>query len=198
MARPRQPALRGGTPGTGAGALGCGRLAWWCGMSTETSPERDLLLRRLAGQRRHILDQLTGLTDDQVRRPVLPSGWTCLGLVRHLTLSDERYWFEVVMAGQPLDFWPEGDNPDWTVADDEPVDKVVGDYHAAVERSDAIIAGLRLADPPAQPEPWWSEAGLSFPDLRTVVVHVIVETATHAGHLDAVRELLDGKQHLVL
>src|SRR3954447_4748761 len=51
-----------------------------------------------------------GLSDEQLRRPVLPSGWSCLGLVRHLTLSDERYWFGVVVAGERLDFWPEGDN----------------------------------------------------------------------------------------
>jgi hypothetical protein len=75
--------------------------------------ERELLLDRLADQRRHVLTQLEGLSDEQLRRPVLPSGWSCLGLVRHLTLSDERYWFEVVVAGQPLDFWPEGYNGDW-------------------------------------------------------------------------------------
>src|SRR4051812_50191282 len=61
--------------------------------------ERDLLRDRLDGQRRHVLTQLEGLSEEQLRRPVLPSGWSCLGLVRHLTLSDERYWFEVVVAG---------------------------------------------------------------------------------------------------
>jgi hypothetical protein len=55
-----------------------------------------------------------------------------------------------------------------------------------------------LDDAPAQPEDWWESAGLHFPDLRTVLVHVLVETATHAGHLDAVRELLDGRQYIVL
>ena len=167
-------------------------------MSTETSPERGLLLDRLASQRRHVLDQVAGLSDRQLRRPVLPSGWTCLGLVRHLTLSDERYWFEVVMAGQPLSFWPEGHNADWQVADHEPAEAVIADYTAAAERSDSIIARFGLDDPPAQPEEWWAEAGLSFPNLRAVLVHVIVETATHAGHLDATRELLDGKQYIVL
>lgn len=55
-----------------------------------------------------------------------------------------------------------------------------------------------LDTPPASPEPWWQQAGLAFPDLRTVLVHVLVETATHAGHLDAARELIDGTQYLVL
>lgn len=90
-------------------------------MKSKTSPERDLLLGRLSGQRRHILDQLVDLSEDQLRRPVLPSGWTGLGLVRHLTLSDERYWFEVVMAGQPLDFWPKEAMPTG-VGDEEPAE----------------------------------------------------------------------------
>ena len=167
-------------------------------MASDTSTERDLLLRRLAGQRRHVLDQVEGLSDAQLRRPVLPSGWSCLGLLRHLTLSDERYWFGVVMAGQPLDFWPEGTNADWLVGDDEPADSVVSAYRDAIDRSDAIIADLSLDAPPATQEEWWAEAGQSFPDLRTVLVHVLVETATHAGHLDAVRELLDGKRYLTV
>lgn len=156
------------------------------------------MLGQLAGRRRHVLDQVEGLTDAQLRTPVLPSGWSCLGLLRHLTLSDERYWFEVVMAGQPLDFWPDGANADWVVDDAEPAASVISAYRAAIESSDAIIARLSLDAPPARREEWWAESGQSFPDLRTVLVHVIVETATHAGHLDAVRELLDGKQHLAI
>lgn len=160
--------------------------------------ERHLLLSRLAGQRDHVLHQLDGLSDAQLRQPVLPSGWSCLGLVRHLTLSDERYWFEVVMAGGALDFWPEGRNGDWQVDDDEPATHVIDAYRASIVTSDRIVAELNLDDRPARPEAWWPEAGLSFPDLRTVIIHHLVETATHAGQLDAVRELLDGKQYLVI
>ena len=160
--------------------------------------ERELLLERLDGCRRHILRQLEGLADDDLRRPVLPSGWTCLGLIRHLTLSDERYWFETVVAGGDLDYWPDGPNADWLVGADEQADSVLTAYRDATHASDAIIATLSLDAPPARPEDWWPNAGLRFPDLRSVIMHVIVETATHAGHLDAVRELLDGRQHIVL
>ena len=167
-------------------------------MADHESAERDLLLDRLADQRHHVLTQLEGLSDEQLRRPVLPSGWSCLGLVRHLTLSDERYWFEVVVAGGPLDFWPEGDNGDWQVHPDEPATDVVDAYRSAIRRADEIIATRELGDPPERPEDWWHDAGLRFPDLRTIVMHVLVETSVHAGHLDAARELLDGRQHLVL
>jgi hypothetical protein len=145
-----------------------------------------------------VISQLEGLTDEQLRRPVLPSGWSCLGLVRHLTLSDERYWFDVVVAGEPLDFWPEGENGDWRVGPEEPAEGVLEGYRSAIDRSDEIVAARRLDDAPARPEEWWESAGLRFPDLRTVLVHVLVETATHAGQLDAVRELIDGRQYLVL
>jgi len=157
-----------------------------------------MLLGRLNGQRQHVIDQLDGLTDDEVRRPVLPSGWSCLGLVRHLTLSDERYWFEVVVAGDALDFWPEGDNGDWQVEPTESPADVVEAYRLAIRRSDVIVSTRELDDAPAKPEDWWESAGLHFPDLRTILVHVLVETATHAGHIDAVRELLDGRQYLVV
>jgi uncharacterized damage-inducible protein DinB len=160
--------------------------------------ERDLLVERLRGRREHILEQLQGLSDTELRRAVLPSGWTCLGLVRHLTLSDERYWFETVMAGGELDYWPEGPNADWQVSADESSEAVLAAYRDASAASDLIIASLSLDNPPARPEDWWADAGLQFPDLRSVMLHVIVETATHAGHLDAVRELIDGRQHIVL
>jgi hypothetical protein len=75
---------------------------------------------------------------------------------------------------------------------------VVAAYRAASERADAIVADRGLDDPPARPEEWWAEAGIDFPDVRSVVLHVVVETATHAGQLDAVRELLDGRQYIVL
>lgn len=160
--------------------------------------ERELLQDRLDGRRQHILEQLDGLSDDDLRRPVLPSGWSCLGLVRHLTLSDERYWFETVVAGGDLDYWPAGPNADWSVGAADTADGVLAAYRAAIAASNEIIAARSLDDVPAQPEDWWADAGMRFPDLRSVIMHVIVETATHAGQLDAVRELIDGKQHIVL
>lgn len=164
----------------------------------DAARERDPILGRLAAQRRHVLAQVEGLDDEQLRREVLPSGWSCLELVRHLTLSDERYWFEVVVAGGPLDFWPEDDNGDWEVGPEESAESVLQAYRDAIDASDAIIAARSFDEPPASPEDWWAEVGMSFPDLRTVILHVLVETATHAGQLDAVRELIDGRQYIVL
>jgi len=164
---------------------------------------RTLLLGALDAQRRHILDAVEGLTDAQLRAPALPSGWSPIGLVRHLTLGGERYWFHTVMAGEPLDYWP-ADRPDidesrpadWRVEPVESTEAVPQQYRDAIARADEVIAGLPLDASPARPEPDWPEG--RFADLQAVLLHVILDTATHAGHLDAARELIDGRQHLVL
>ncbi len=72
---------------------------------TGTTPgrEREALLEWLSDQRAHVLGVLKGLSEEDLRRPVLPSGWTCLALVRHLAVDDERFWFRAVAAGEPLD-----------------------------------------------------------------------------------------------
>lgn len=176
-------------------STGRGPYAEFVEIDQRTVPDS---LDYLDRQRRHILVQLEGLSDSQLRQPVVPSGWSCLGLIRHLTLSDERYWFEVVVAGGSLDFWPEGVNADWQVDDREPTEIVVDAYRAAIKQSNDIIAARSPGSPVAKPEDWWESAGISFPDVRSVILHVLAETAVHAGHLDVVRELLDGRQYIVL
>jgi len=69
-------------------------------MSTrDIQPETSALLASLAIQRNHVLGILEGLTSDQLRLPVLPSRWSSLGMVQHLTVSDERFWFRGIVGG---------------------------------------------------------------------------------------------------
>jgi Protein of unknown function (DUF664) len=154
--------------------------------------EHDVLLGFLRGQRRHVLGAVEGLSGEQLRKPVLPSGWHCLGMIKHLSLADELYWFRYIVAGEDVSY-PE--ETEWEVADGEDVFSL---YKDAADRSDAIIAAAALDAPPRRPDPQWKEWGVDFPDVRTIMLHVITETATHAGHLDAARELLDGKQWIVM
>jgi hypothetical protein len=150
------------------------------------------LLSVLNGQRRHVLACVDGLTPEELRRPVLPSGWSCVALVQHLALDVERFWFRQVVAGELV---VEGSG--WDVADDtEPV-KVLELYRDEAERADAVVSGTPLEDPLAH---WPVDrfGDWRMPDLRAVLLHVITETACHAGHLDAARELIDGAQFLVL
>ena len=157
--------------------------------------ERGALLSSLTAQREHVLGILEGLSDEDLRRPVLPSGWTCLGLVRHLTIDVERFWFRDIAAGQAVE--PrESDAAVWQVAPDVPADAVLGSYRREIELANAVIAATPLDSAPARwPDEWpdWR-----FSNLREIILHVITETACHAGHLDAVRELIDGRTWLVL
>jgi hypothetical protein len=156
--------------------------------------ERTALLRQLNAQRAHVLGILEGLPDEALRRPLLPSGWTCLGLVQHLALDVERFWFRSVVAGEQVDL-PDGDQG-WRVADDVPADQVLDLYRDEARRADAVIEATPLDAGPS----WWPDFFGDLPprDLRRTILHVLVETATHAGHLDAVRELIDGRTWLVL
>lgn len=159
---------------------------------------KDLLHSHLASQRRHVLGALDGLSEEQLRRPVLPSGWHCLGLVKHLALADEHYWFRCVMAGEDQDYFPTGPNGDWQVGPDEKPEQIIALYRDEIDRADAVIANTPLDAPPLAPDPRWADWGMAFPDLASVLMHVIAETAVHAGHLDATVEILDGRQRVVL
>ncbi|TDT37647.1 uncharacterized protein DUF664 [Streptomyces sp. BK208] len=156
------------------------------------------LLTSLDGQRRHVLGILDGLGPDDLRRPVLPSGWTCLGLVQHLALDVERFWFRAVLTGDEAvrrDLAGTGDA--WQVDPGLPVADVLERYRAETRLADEAVRA-RTADTPLA---WWPHDLFGAPHLHTlrdVLLHVITETACHAGHLDAARELVDGRRWLVL
>ena len=160
--------------------------------------ETEVLLRFLDAERNHVLGILEGFSEEQLRRPVLQSGWNCLGLVKHLALADEHYWFRSVVGGESFDFFPKGRNAEWQLSPGESAEDVFQLYRDEIEHSNAIIAATPLDMAPRQRDPRWGEWGQTFSDLRVVMLHVLKETACHAGHLDAVSELLDGRQWIVL
>ncbi len=167
-------------------------------MPSNPTGESQALARWLKGQREHVLEAVEGLGVEDLRRQVLPSGWTCLGLVNHLSLDVERFWFQAVVAGeQPVIEEVLASSEDaWNVGAEVPPEDVLRGYRDNVERADAVMAGRPLDAAPA----WWPEffGSWRLHSVREVVLHVMTETATHAGHLDAARELIDGKLHLVL
>ena len=157
--------------------------------------EKSALLTFLRAQREHVLGALEGLGEDDLRRPVLPTGWSCLGLVHHLAVDVERFWFRAVLAGEQVHLFEEDGG--WQVPEGMRAGDVLDLYRAEAARSDALIEQHALDDGPA----WWPGElfpGLPVRDVRRLVLAVITETATHAGHLDAVRELIDGRTWLVL
>lgn len=160
-----------------------------------TVAEREALLSALHQQREHVLRAVSGLSSEELRQPILPSGWTCLGLVQHLALDVERFWFRAVVAGEAVDLC--SDDEAWRVDTGTSVEAVIESYRAESLISDKVIVSTDLDAPPT----WWPSelfGDLQVRDLRRTVLAVLVETACHAGHLDAARELLDGHQDLVL
>ncbi len=167
-------------------------------MPPATSNERQVLLRYLKGQRERIFEALEGLDVDDLRRQVLPSRWTCLGLVNHLSLDMERFWFQAVIAGKQaaVEDVLGSSGSDWDVGIEDSTEEVLLGYRRNIERADAIIATGSLDAAPA----WWPDffGSWRLDSVQEIGLHVITETAAHTGHLDAARELIDGKQHLVL
>lgn len=162
-------------------------------------PTRDALLDSLTGQRQHVLGILDGLDDAALRRPVLPTGWNCVGLVQHLAVDVERFWFRAVMADEAQAWTSLNLQRDsaWRVAEGTAAGSVLALYRAEIERADEVIRSLPID---AAPGRWPQDLFGSFrlADLRAVMLHVITETACHAGHLDVVRELIDGRTWMVL
>ncbi len=169
-------------------------------MTTDTAADAEItaLLAALDGQRRHVLGILDGLDAAALRRPVLPSGWSCLGLVQHLALDVERFWFRAVVAGDRGVIRALDDTDDaWQVDAGAPADRVLDRYRRETELANAVITSTPADTVPA----WWPHQLFGEPhlhSLRDVLLHVITETACHAGHLDAARELIDGRRWLVL
>jgi len=163
--------------------------------ATVTDRERDVLLASLASQREHVLGILAGLAEEDFQRPVLPTGWNCVRLVNHLALDVERWWFHHIMAGE--DTATALGESGWTAEDGLTGAAVLARYRAEIARADEVIAATSLDARPA----WWPEGVFGswrLGSAREILMHVIVETACHAGHLDAVRELLDGRTWLIL
>ncbi|MGW2471707.1 DinB family protein [Streptomyces sp. NPDC001665] len=153
--------------------------------------EKKTLTAFLAAQRASVRAIVDGLDARALGASVVPSGWTLLGLVEHLGHA-ERHWFQEVVAGaaEPLP-WDDGHPPLTTPRSPE---VVYAFYEEQCRRSDEVIARTSLSAAPRRrhPEP----LGEEISDLRGVILHVIEETARHAGHLDIVRELLDGRTGL--
>jgi uncharacterized damage-inducible protein DinB len=151
--------------------------------------ERTQLDAWLDWHRGTVYAKCAGLSTDDAWRAPLPASplVSAAGLVSHLTWV-ERHWFEGIVAGGQVR-WPGGpDDPDaeFRRLGDEGVAEVLARYAAQCERSREIARGLPL-DGYGRRE--WRGARVA---LRYVMLHLIEETARHNGHLDAVRELVDG------
>jgi len=152
---------------------------------------KDILRGYLQTARDVVVWKANDLSEYDARRPLVPSGTSLLGIVKHLTFVELGYFGPVFgrPMGQP-NLWFEDeteDNADLYVRADEAREVIIGNYRKACATSNATIETLDLDA--AGCVPWWGDQPVT---LHQVLVHVIAETFRHAGHADLVRELVDG------
>lgn len=138
-------------------------------------------------------DQLTfkigGIPESRLRTSPLPSGWTPLELLKHLTHVEQR-WLEWGFEGRAVaDAWADHRDGRWYVADNETLTDLLRAFHAQAERSNAVVAAHEL-DEVGQPGERWN--GEPPATLERVLLHLVQEYARHLGHLDVVAELCGG------
>ena len=151
-----------------------------------TGGEKESLVASLDRHREAVRWKLDGLDDEQLRRPMTPSGLSLLGLVQHLAVV-EYGWF-CLPFGRPMEALPfDEDEPDadFRVAPHVSTADVLAFADRARATADAVIADHDV-----------DALGTTWPGgdvtLRWVPIHMVEETARHAGHADILRELLDG------
>jgi uncharacterized damage-inducible protein DinB len=157
------------------------------------SDEKADLHRYLQAAREAVLWKLDGLSEYDVRRPMVPTGTNLLGLVKHLA-SVEVGYFGDVFGGRPDErlSWLEEDaepNSDMWATPDETREQIVGLYRRVSAHSDSMIRALPLDA--IGHVPWWPPERREV-TLHKILVHMIAETDRHAGQADIVRELIDG------
>ena len=160
---------------------------------SRTAGEREQLLGWFDLQRGVVRMKCAGLSDQDAHRVVVPTSplMTVAGILSHLRWAEELWFREVLLGevGSGRGFGPDAQG----VEDAEfrvqgmPLAELLEEYDAQCARSDAAIATRSLDDTGSTAIHSVGEA-----TLRWMVLHMLEETARHAGHLDLVREMLDG------
>jgi uncharacterized damage-inducible protein DinB len=151
-----------------------------------TGDEKQSLHVSLDRHRDAVLWKVEGLDDADLRRPMTRSGTNLLGMVKHLATVEYGWFCETF--GRPSEALPfDEDDPeaDMRVNSDETTGNILAFYGRARAAADQVIDEVDLD----QTGTSWSGETVS---MRWVLIHMIEETARHAGHADILRELIDG------
>ena len=151
---------------------------------------KEILLQQLSYYRATLLAKLEALSDDQLRNSVVPSGWSPLGLLKHLVFVERRWmqWgFEAEQLSDPRgDEDPSGKG--WLVTPDDNVPGLRARLGEIAARTEAVAKSAELTDRGKLGGRFASDP----PTLGWILVHLLQEYARHVGHLDIARELIDG------
>ena len=172
-------------------------------MTSNLDGERTDILAGLASARHFLRFTTRDLTDEQARQRTTASELTLGGLIKHVAATEES-WAKFIVEG-PAErsdsaAMTEDDYARWSdgfrLLPEETLDGVLADYEAVARRTDELVASLPDLDlsHPLPKAPWfppgerWS--------ARRVLLHIMAETAHHAGHADIIRESLDGAKSM--
>ena len=153
-----------------------------------STDEKEVLTSFLDSHRATMIEVCDGLSDEDLRRRLVPSMTTILGMVKHLAYV-ERWWFQDVFEGRACEYPITEDDwdADFRIEPDETTEGILELYRSECEISNQIIAAHELEEisknhsqrPPCT--------------LRWTILHVGMDIARHAGHADILREQMDGK-----
>jgi uncharacterized damage-inducible protein DinB len=176
-------------------------------VNTVVTGERADLLETLQAHRRFLRYTVQGLTDEQARQRTTASQLTLGGLIKHVA-DTERGWVDFILTGPEAvgggGDWSEGGEipqevleawgAKFTLLPDETLEGVLTEYDEVARRTDELVASLPDldADQPLPEAPWFEKGARR--SARRVFLHIIAETAQHAGHADIIRESLDGQK----
>ncbi|MGW0364577.1 DinB family protein [Streptomyces sp. NPDC002990] len=154
--------------------------------------EREELLQALAEQRELLLITVRGITDAQAAQRTTASELTLGGIVKHMGRC-EQVWAQIMAKGDgevPVGML---DMEQYRMADDETLTGLLEQYAAAARQTEQVVAALPDLDRSVPlPKTPWSPPETVYWSARRILLHLIRETAQHAGHADIIREALDG------
>lgn len=165
--------------------------------SERDDSEREDILEALGAHRAFLRTTVQGLTDEQATRRTTASELCLAGIVKHVAVT-EAQWVDFVLHGTSAmevgeDDWAEHANS-FRLLDGETLDGVLARYEQVATRTDELVRSLPDLDVshPLPEAPWFPPGARR--SARRVFLHVIGETAQHAGHADIIRETLDGQK----
>ncbi|MFD4294904.1 DinB family protein [Rhodococcus sp. NPDC058505] len=155
--------------------------------STATTDILDLL----AEQRSTFLITFRGLDDAGARTRSTASELTLIALLKHVT-GTERGWIRtLVERDEAAEFDMDSAMQSWTVGSDETLEALLADYVVVARETEAAVRDLDLTEPVPLPTAPWAPQRQWWSGLK-ILMHILRETAQHAGHADIIRESLDG------
>lgn len=169
----------------------------------KAAEEREMLLAFLDFQRAVMIDKASGLTQEQWGRRLSPSTMTLGGMIYHLAIVEES-WFADIFAGGGLGEpwasvdWESDRDWEWNIAPTMDPEVVLDAYRKAIDRSNEIVAATDSLDQLSEKARGDLSQNASGDrserwSLRWILIHMIEETARHAGHADLMRESIDGE-----